>query len=288
MLMPINRRFPSKLLIAGEFTVLTGGDALAIPFDLYSGIWKKSDYPDTSLLSFGTYLENVEFIEAERLIHDIHKGWHFESDIPVGYGLGSSGALTAAVYSHYHHSHEIDPVIIQAQLALMEHHFHGTSSGFDPLISYKNQSFALLNKKLTEVNPISHPGPSGHGLLYLLDSGTLRGGINSIQWFYKEMEKQIFKEKLNVLSEINHSLIGAWMEARIHDLPELFHSVSILQFEYFQPLIPPAIMSWWARGLDTHQYYIKLCGKGGGGYYLVWMNEPVTDTITGLTKVKVI
>jgi len=282
--MPANRRFPSKLLIAGEFTVLTGGDALAIPFDLYSGIWKRMDDPDTSLLPFGAYLMNVGFIDAERLIHDIQKGWQFQSDIPVGYGLGSSGALTAAVYTHYRQSNEMNPETIQAQLALMEHHFHGTSSGFDPLISYKNQSFALLNKKLTEVNPISQPG----GLIYLLDSGTLRGGINSIQWFYKEMEKPIFKEKLQVLSELNRALIKAWMDNRIHDLPEFFHSISILQFEFFQPLIPPAIMSWWARGLDTHQYYIKLCGKGGGGYYLVWMNESVTDTITGLTKVKVI
>lgn len=282
------RRFPSKLLIAGEFTVLTGGDALAIPFDFYSGIWAKSDYPDPSLFPFGTHLKNAAFIDADRLIHDLEKGWQFKSNIPVGYGLGSSGALTAAIYHHYSHSAEQDPVKIQRQLAVMEDHFHGKSSGFDPLISYKNQSFAVIDNELTAVTPTPDPVTPAHWALYLLDSGTLRGGINSIQWFYKELEKPTFREKLTSLTAYNHQLIVAWIARRFQDVTELFHAISILQFEYFQPLIPPSILPVWARGLDTHQYYIKLCGKGGGGYYLAWMNESVTEPIRGLMKVTVI
>lgn len=282
------RQFPSKLLIAGEFTVLTGGDALAIPFDLYSGIWAKSDYPDPSLFSFGSHLKHTAFIDADRLIHDLEKGWHFRSNIPVGYGLGSSGALTAAIYYHYCHSAEQHPVKIQQQLAVMEDHFHGKSSGFDPLISYLNQSFAVINNELTAVTYSSDPVTPAQWSLYLLDSGTLRGGINSIQWFYSEMEKPTFRDKLNVLTAHNHRLTLAWIGRRYQEVTELFHAISILQFEYFQPLIPPSILSVWARGLDTHQYYIKLCGKGGGGYYLAWMNESVNETITGLTKVTAI
>jgi mevalonate kinase len=275
-------------LIAGEFTVLTGGDALAIPFNLYSGVWAKSDYPDTSLFSFGSHLEHSGFIDADRLMHDLEKGWQFKSNIPVGYGLGSSGALTAAIYYHYSHSAETDPVKIQRQLAVMEDHFHGKSSGFDPLISLKNQSFAVVHNELTLVPDTAESESPFHGSLYLLDSGTLRGGINSIQWFYRELEKPSFREKLNALTDYNHRLTLAWMAGRYQEVTELFHAISIIQFEYFQPLITQGILSQWARGLDTRQYYIKLCGKGGGGYYLVWMNEPVTEPIKGLTKVKVI
>lgn len=280
-----HRRFPSKLLIAGEFTVLNGGDALAIPLKSYSGAWEKSELPDPTLFPFAEYLLGAAFIHSDRLTRDLHQGWQFHSTIPAGYGLGSSGALSAAVYHHYRKSDEKDLEEIQKQLAFIEDFYHGKSSGFDPLISYKNQGYGMIDSKLVPVPDLADLKQSERFRLYLLDSGTLRGKVNSIQWFYGEMEKQIFKEKIKTLTELNHDLIKAWFEGKVDEFPELFRLISILQFEYFQPLITPSVLSTWAHGLDNHQYYIKLCGKGGGGYYLLWWNDPNAEPVKGWTKV---
>ena len=42
----------------------------------------------------------------EKLNADIADGMYFDSSIPQGYGVGSSGALVAAIYSEY----AIDPI----------------------------------------------------------------------------------------------------------------------------------------------------------------------------------
>ena len=37
----------------------------------------------------------------ERLDADLEKGMYFDSSIPMGYGVGSSGAIVAAIYDRY-------------------------------------------------------------------------------------------------------------------------------------------------------------------------------------------
>jgi mevalonate kinase len=33
-------------------------------------------------------------------------------------------------------------------------------------------------------------------------------------------------------------------------------------------MIPQNFQSLWQRGIETNDYYLKLCGSGGGGYIL--------------------
>jgi len=33
-------------------------------------------------------------------------------------------------------------------------------------------------------------------------------------------------------------------------------------------MIPEQFHSIWQKGIDTNDYYLKLCGSGGGGYIL--------------------
>ena len=39
--------------------------------------------------------------DLDQMASDISKGMYFDSSIPPGYGVGSSGALVAAVYDRY-------------------------------------------------------------------------------------------------------------------------------------------------------------------------------------------
>jgi len=36
----------------------------------------------------------------------------------------------------------------------------------------------------------------------------------------------------------------------------------------FKPMIPEQFHALWSKGLETNEYYLKLCGSGGGGYIL--------------------
>jgi mevalonate kinase len=36
----------------------------------------------------------------------------------------------------------------------------------------------------------------------------------------------------------------------------------------FKPMIPEQFHTIWQKGIDTNDYYLKLCGSGGGGYIL--------------------
>ena len=36
----------------------------------------------------------------------------------------------------------------------------------------------------------------------------------------------------------------------------------------FKPMIPKDFHNVWARGIESDEYFLKLCGSGGGGYIL--------------------
>ena len=38
--------------------------------------------------------------------------------------------------------------------------------------------------------------------------------------------------------------------------------------DHFKPMIPKEFNKLWKQGIDTNDYYLKLCGSGGGGYIL--------------------
>ena len=51
---------------------------------------------------FSDYLKTIDInLDLNSLDKHIEKGMYFDSSIPRGYGIGSSGALVAAVYDKY-------------------------------------------------------------------------------------------------------------------------------------------------------------------------------------------
>ena len=43
----------------------------------------------------------LDFIDLKRWAHDSENRLAIDSNIPIGYGLGSSGAVTACIYDRY-------------------------------------------------------------------------------------------------------------------------------------------------------------------------------------------
>jgi mevalonate kinase len=54
------------------------------------------------------------------------------------------------------------------------------------------------------------------------------------------------------------------MKSLFGNLKQLSHVV----LDNFKPMIPAKFHQLWQQGIDTNDYYLKLCGSGGGGYIL--------------------
>jgi len=133
-----DRIFSSKLLLFGEYSVIIGRRALAIPLSSFRGMWKFGEGDPKELFLFSEFLEksgDFDFLDVQSFKRDLEKGLFFDSDIPLGYGMGSSGALVAGVFFRYASKTEIEPARLKILLGKMENFFHGSSSGLDPLVS---------------------------------------------------------------------------------------------------------------------------------------------------------
>ncbi|HKL35022.1 MAG TPA: hypothetical protein VJ899_01890, partial [Salegentibacter sp.] len=107
--------FYSKILLFGEYGIIKDSKGLSIPYNFYNGALKVDEDPseaaiasNRSLNRFADYLNelqenNPELVQFDlaKLKADIEKGMYFDSTIPQGYGVGSSGALVAAIYDKY-------------------------------------------------------------------------------------------------------------------------------------------------------------------------------------------
>jgi mevalonate kinase len=59
------------------------------------------EYTPSTWVDFQKKVGTGCVLNLDQLLRDVNKGLYFESSIPQGYGLGSSGALVAAIYNKY-------------------------------------------------------------------------------------------------------------------------------------------------------------------------------------------
>lgn len=274
--------YPAKLLLFGEYTIVKGSEALAMPLPALGGHWafakKGQDHQalQQSLPELWEYLqaldtsgETLTALDLPAFQQDLSQGLFFESTIPGGYGAGSSGALCAAIYDRYLleplHS---DLAKLRKQLAQIESFFHGASSGTDPLISYLRAAVHLQSKDLlTKVSlpPISPSNPT----FFLIDTQKARKTAPLVQLFLEKCQEATFLSNgLSPLIVANHQAIPAFLLGDWEALQPAFRQISQLQLDYFQEMIPAAYRSVWTQGLAEQKYLLKLCGAGGGGFIL--------------------
>jgi len=272
--------FFSKLLLFGEHTINLGSPALAIPLHLFSGHWVEENGAEKqqNLPAYATYLEdlarqrvNIFSIDTQKMKSDLENGLHFQSSAPCGYGVGSSGILTAAVYDRYginKLSHDfLNFHQLKKGFAQMECFFHGTSSGIDPLIAYLNEPLLITNEGITTVSlpQYLHKGNT----IFLIDTHVERKAEPLIQWFMHQITMPDVKNKLITnLVEFNKAAINAFLEGHWPKLMQSCHQISQFQFDELSHLIPENYQDIWKKGLENDVYKLKICGAGGGGFIM--------------------
>lgn len=283
--------FYSKILLFGEYGIIQDSKGLSIPYNFYNGALKREVNPskeaiksNENLKRFVSYLETLQSEHPElvtfdlvTLKNDVSSGMFFDSSIPQGYGVGSSGALVAAIYDKYaqHKITVLENLTREKLLKLkmifgqMESFFHGKSSGLDPLNSYLSIPILINSKDNIEATGIPTQSLEGNGAVFLLDSGIVGETAPMVTIFMEKLKDQGFRKMLK--SEfIKHT--DACVENFLGgDMKSLFANTKKLSkvvLNNFKPMIPEQFHTIWQKGIDSNDYYLKLCGSGGGGYIL--------------------
>jgi mevalonate kinase len=283
--------FYSKILLFGEYGIIQDSKGLSIPYNFYNGALKREVNPSKEALKsnenlkrFVSYLETLQSEQPElvtfdlvTLKNDVATGMFFDSSIPQGYGVGSSGALVAAIYDKYaqHKITVLENLTREKLLKLkivfgqMESFFHGKSSGLDPLNSYLSIPILINSKDNIEATGIPTQSLEGNGAVFLLDSGIVGETAPMVTIFMEKLKDQGFRKMLK--SEfIKHT--DACVENFLGgDMKSLFANTKKLSkvvLNNFKPMIPKQFHGIWQKGIDSNDYYLKLCGSGGGGYIL--------------------
>lgn len=283
--------FYSKILLFGEYGIIKDSKGLSIPYNVYKGALKidknqtdATKASNQSLARFAEYLDNLQkenpelvSFDIDSLIDDIKQGLYFDSSIPQGYGVGSSGALVAAVYDKY----AFDKITILENLtreklltlkhifAEMESFFHGKSSGLDPLNSYLSLPILINSKDHIEPAGIPSQAKNGKGAVFLLDSGSIGETAPMVQIFMENMKNEGFRNMLkNQFAKHTDACIEDFLQGNVKSLFGNIKQLSKVVLENFKPMIPAQFHKLWKKGIDSNAYYLKLCGSGGGGYIL--------------------
>ncbi len=286
--------FCAKVLLFGEYSIVKGGRGLAAPLPEFCGKLEFKKVLDKKSLddfrAFCEFMRNslalAKAMDLERFKSEIEKGLYFESNIPQGAGIGSSGALCAALYDRYRKG----PVEMNSDglaevldhMALMESFYHGSSSGLDPLISYAQRPVLVENRNKVSLAKIHGKSPE----LYLIKTSSSRKTSPLVQKFLQMCEDPAYEEKVKEFTTHSNQAIEAYLQADPEAFEEEMYEISKWQFLNLRPMVCEQVAELWLEGIESKKFYLKLCGAGGGGHYLLYKASSKIEIDRELLKIK--
>ncbi len=292
--------FYGKILLFGEYGVIFDSMALTIPYTHFKGElsfispFKYTDFErakesNKTLKLYATHLAKLRetngincSLDIDQLHRDLEKGLYFESTIPQGYGIGSSGALVAAIYSRYAEEKIKSDRRLSSKsvfrlkdiFSRMEAYFHGKSSGLDPLNCYIQYPLYIQNSSEIKTVAIPRNKFDKNGAVFLINSGAPGKTAPLVNHFLESYKDASFKNMFDKeFIPTNNQCIKSLLDGQGHEFFNSLEQLSHLQLTHFQRMIPDAIQDIWEAGLKTGDYSMKLCGSGGGGFMLGFTHD---------------
>ena len=275
-------RYYSKVILFGEYSMIFDATALMIPLKRFSAQWQfpqsrnraASLTSNQSLKRFCQYLnENEELsnlFDLQALRRDLNDGLFLSSNVPSGYGLGSSGTLVAAVYDRYAIQKTDDYLQLKALFGKMESHFHGSSSGIDPLQCYLGKPFKITPEG---VQLLSDDFLKKDIHICLIDTKIKSNTKPLVNHFKAQRENPEFLNRFQseyvpcVTSCIN-SMIDGNKDMFFKSLKQLSKG----QLEFLRPMITDNTLDLFTTDYDFN-FGVKISGSGGGGYVLGFTDD---------------
>ena len=275
-------RYYSKVILFGEYSMIFDSTALMIPLKRFSAQWQlpQSRNLSSSLLSnhslkhFRDYLAGNEtlsnLLDLSALTKDLDEGLFLASNVPSGYGLGSSGTLVAAVYDRYAVQKTDDYLQLKTLFGLMESHFHGSSSGIDPLQCYLGQPFKITPNG---VQLLSDDFLKKDIHICLIDTKIKSNTKPLVNHFKAQRENSEF---LNRFQTEYLPSVKACIDTMVsNDNALFFKSLKKLtqgQLQFLRPMITENTLDLFTTDYDFH-FGVKISGSGGGGYVLGFTDD---------------
>ncbi|MCF8345635.1 MAG: hypothetical protein K9G38_00375 [Bacteroidales bacterium] len=275
------KRYYAKLMLAGEYGVIAGCDAITVPFKKYHARLAQRDekaQDDAVLQSVASIRKLLIYInslpmnsffaspDTQKLESLLKQGYYIDSDIPQGYGIGSSGAVSALIYDQFFHTEKAKTLQQQQKdLATLESCFHGKSSGVDAMTCYAGKPLHFMADG-TIIDLKNDPlQPPGGYRFFLLDSLQVFDTAPLVNVFLKKMEDPSFAKLIKEdYCKLIRKFISALEYNTINDAALIFRAISDLQWKHFRQMIPENMEDVWINGQVSNAYYLKLNGSGGG------------------------
>ncbi len=256
--------------------------ALMIPLKRFSAQWQfpqsrnlaASLQSNHSLKRFRNYFAENEtlssLLDLTSLTKDLNEGLFLASNVPSGYGLGSSGTLVAAVYDRYAVRKTDDYLQLKTLFGLMESHFHGSSSGIDPLQCYLGQPFKITPE---DVQILSDDFLKKDIHICLIDTKIKSNTKPLVNHFKGQRENPDF---LNCFQTEYLPSVKTCIDTMISGDNELFFdSLKQLtkgQLQFLRPMITDNTLDLFTTDYDF-SFGVKISGSGGGGYVLGFTDD---------------
>ena len=105
--------------------------------------------------------------------------------------------------------------------------------------------------------------------MFLLDSGIVGETAPMIQIFMEKMKQDGFRSMLkDQFIRYTDACVEDFVKGNVKSLFSNTKQLSQIVLSHFKPMIPSQFHDLWKRGIESNDYYLKLCGSGGGGYIL--------------------
>ena len=282
-----NRKYNGKVILFGEYSMIFGSNALLIPYYSVCGEWstvisrpcESGVESNRNLFKYFDYLrkdDRFKILDLERMEMELNAGLFFDSNIPTGYGVGSSGALVAAIYDRFKliEIKETDRLI--EFLAAMENYFHGSSSGIDPLQCYFGKPFVLNGQRTTDNGQqiLSNDFMSDDIHIFLIDTKITSPTAPLVNIFKERRKDNIYLEKFNnKYIPLVNDCISSLIEKKDDEFFNNVSQLSKMQTEMLGHTIPENVKEFFFFDINKDGFQIKLCGAGGGGFLLGFTNN---------------
>ena len=270
-------RYYSKVILFGEYSMIFDATALMIPLKRFSAQWQfpqsrnktASLTSNQSLKRFCQYLsENEELsdlFDLQALRRDLDDGLFLASNVPSSYGLGSSGTLVAAVYDRYAIKKTDDYLQLKTLFGQMESHFHGSSSGIDPLQCYLGKPFKITPKG---VELLSDDFLKKDIRICLIDTKIKSNTKPLVNHFKAQRENLAFLNRFqSEYVPCVTSCINSMIEGNKELFFKLLKQLTKGQLQFLRPMITENTLDLFTTGFDFN-FGVKISGSGGGGYVL--------------------
>ena len=285
----MERAYYSKVILFGEYSMIFDATALMVPLKRFSAHWQFADDSNAnravasngSLRKFCQYLSNDAFlsqlVDVKRFENDLDNGLFLPSNVPTGYGLGSSGTLVAAVFDRYALQRIADMMELKRIFGLMESFFHGSSSGIDPLQCFLGKPFKISPEKGVESLDDAFLKKSIH--IFLIDTKIKSNTKPLVEYFKQQRQNEDYlsrfqQEYVPQVKSCIDSMLTSKVEVFFKSLKQLTKG----QLEFLRPMITDNTMDLFTADYDFH-FGVKISGSGGGGYVLGF-----TDDVASASK----